>query len=136
MGEELGGKSRKKGGGDGKRRKGEKVGQFIHVCAAQTVDNGTEVDGRPTTLLMEQMKCGLTTRWLSHGMAPDSRHALETLKQSFNHSHCSFLPFICIKTFMLTAQAKKCVSGIVEHRNVSCKHTHLASSFKTFLALH
>lgn len=58
---------KKKGGGDGKRRKGEKVGQFIHVCAAQTVDNGTEVDGRPTTLLMEQMKCGLTTHWLSHG---------------------------------------------------------------------
>lgn len=107
MGEKLGGKSRKKEGGDGKRRKGEKVGQFIHVCAAQTVDNGTEVDGRPTTPLMEQMKCGLTTRWLSHGMAPDSRHALETLRQSFNHSHCSFLPFICIKKFMLTAQAKR-----------------------------
>lgn len=24
----------KMGGGDGKRRKGEKVGQFVHVCAA------------------------------------------------------------------------------------------------------
>lgn len=74
----------KKGGGDGKRRKGEKVGQFIHVCAAQTVDNGTEVDGRPTTLLMEQMKCGLTTRWLSHGMAPDNRQCFrdpETILQ-------------------------------------------------------
>lgn len=73
-------KEHKKGGGDGKRRKGEKVGQFGHVCAAQTVDNGTEVDGRPTALLMEQLKCGLTTRWLSHAMAPDTKHALETLK--------------------------------------------------------
>lgn len=73
-------KEHKKGGGDGKRRKGEKVGQFVHVCAAQTVDNGTEVDGSPTALLMEQLKCGLATRWLSHAMAPDNRHALETLK--------------------------------------------------------
>lgn len=73
-------KEHKKGGGDGKRRKGEKVGQFVHVCEAQTVDNGTEVDGRTTALLMEQLKCGLTTRWLSHAMAPDNRHALETLK--------------------------------------------------------
>lgn len=138
MGEKLGGKSRKKEGGDGKRRKGEKVGQFIHVCAAQTVDNGTEVDGRPTTLLMEQMKCGLTTRWLSHGMAPDSRHALKTLKQSFNHSHCSFLPFICIEKFMLTAQAKSVFLAFLNtemfHASILYK-THLASSFKTFLVL-
>lgn len=67
-------KELKMGGGYGKRRKGE-VGQFVHVCAAQTVDNGTEVDGRPTALLMEQLKCGLTTRWLSHAMAPNNRHA-------------------------------------------------------------
>lgn len=37
--------------------------------AAQTVDNGTEVDGRLTALLMEQLKCGLTTCWLSHAKA-------------------------------------------------------------------
>lgn len=80
MGEKPGGWSRGKkggGGGDGKRRKGEKVGQFIHVCAAQTVDNGTEVDGRPTTPLMEQMKCGLTTCWLSHGTAAFNGDALK-----------------------------------------------------------
>lgn len=33
---------------------------------------------------MEQMKCGLTTPWLSHGTAPDNKHASETLEQSFN----------------------------------------------------
>lgn len=91
MGEKPGGWSRGKkggggGGGDGKRRKGEKVGQFIHVCAAQTVDNGTEVDGRPTTPLMEQMKCGLTTCWLSHGMVAYDGDALKTLKLSFNNT--------------------------------------------------
>lgn len=59
MREKLRGQSPEKGGGgDGKRRKGEKVGQFIHVWTAQAVDNGTEADGRPTALLMEQMKCG------------------------------------------------------------------------------
>lgn len=68
-------KEHKMGGGYGKRRKGEKVGQFVHVCAAQTVDNGTEADCRPTALLMEQLKCGLTTRWLSHAMDPKNRHA-------------------------------------------------------------
>lgn len=139
MGEKLGGKSRKKEGGDGKRRKGEKVGQFIHVCAAQTVDNGTEVDGRPTTLLMEQMKCGLTTHWLSHGMAPDSRQALETLKQSFNHSHCSNIPpFYLHREIYVDCTGKKCVSGILEHRSVSCKHTAQDSFgllFQNFLGL-
>lgn len=39
-----------------REREREKVGQFIHVFAAQTVDNETEVDGRPTALLMEQLK--------------------------------------------------------------------------------
>lgn len=68
-------KEHKMGGGYGKRRKGEKVGQFVHVCAAQTVDNGTEVDCRPTALLMEELKCGLTTRWLSHAMAPNNKQA-------------------------------------------------------------
>ena len=41
-GREADGIEYKKGGGDGKGRKGEKVGQFIHVGAAQAVDNGTE----------------------------------------------------------------------------------------------
>lgn len=89
MEEKPGGWSRGKkggGGGDGKRRKGEKVGQFIHVCAAQTVDNGTEVDGRPTAPLMEQMKCGLTTCWLSHGMAAYKGDALKALKLSFSNT--------------------------------------------------
>lgn len=74
------GKELRMGGGDGKRRKGEKVGQFVHVCTAQTVDNGTEVDGRPTALLMEQLKCGLTACWRSHTVTPNNRHALKTLK--------------------------------------------------------
>lgn len=78
MGEKpgKGRKEHKMGGGDGKRRKREKVGQFVHVFAAQTVDNGTEVDGKPTALLMEQLKCGLTARWLSHAMAPNNRQTL------------------------------------------------------------
>ena len=78
------GKGYKMGGGDGKRRKGEKVGQFVHVCVAQTVDNGTEVDGRPTALLMEQLKFVLTTCWLSRAAALSNKHAEETLKGSFN----------------------------------------------------
>lgn len=82
-------KEPKKGGGDGKRRKGEKVGQFVHVGAAQTVDNGTEVDGRPTALLMEQLKCGLTTRWLPHATAPDTRRASGTLMRSSPFSFLS-----------------------------------------------
>lgn len=90
-------KEHKKGGGDGKRRKGEKVGQFVHVCAAQTVDNGTEVDGRPTALLMEQLKCGLTTRWLSHAMAPNNRHALETLNDLSIIVMALTLYFFCMK---------------------------------------
>lgn len=83
------GEEHKTGGGDGKRRKREKGGQFIHVCAAQTVDNGTEVDGRPTALLMEQLKCGLTAHWRSHTTTPENRHALKTLKWSFSDSYRS-----------------------------------------------
>lgn len=45
----------RKGGGDGKRGKGEKV-WAVPAC----LDSSTEVDGRPTTPLMEQMKCGGT----------------------------------------------------------------------------
>lgn len=44
---------RRKGGGDGKRGKGEKV-WVVPAC----LDSSTEVDGRPTTPLMDQMKCG------------------------------------------------------------------------------
>lgn len=84
------GNSTKKGGGDGKRRKGEKVGQFIHVWAAQTVDNGTEVDGRPTTAH------GLTTRWLSHAMAPECRPCFREKPE--NLSIYPFFPFLWIVT--------------------------------------
>lgn len=50
MGKER--KEHRMGGGDGKRRKREKVGQSVQVCAAQIVDIGT---GRLTTLLIEQL---------------------------------------------------------------------------------
>ncbi len=81
-----GGKAHKKGGGDGKRRKRDRVRQFVHVFAAQTADNETEVDGRPTALLMEQLKWGLTTHWLSHAMA-SRQLTLETLQPYFNNYH-------------------------------------------------
>lgn len=44
--------------------------------SVQTVDDGTEVVGRPTAPRLEQLKCGLTTCWLSHA-ALDCRHHLE-----------------------------------------------------------
>lgn len=80
MRERLGkeGREHKMGGGDGKRRKVEKVGQFVHVCTAQTFDNGTEADGRLTALHMEQLKCGLTTHWLSHTLIPNTRQGFKT----------------------------------------------------------
>lgn len=63
---------------NGRRRWKEKKGKGgWAVCprlCKQTVDNETEVDGRPTAPLMEQLKCGLTTRWLSHAMAPSNTH--------------------------------------------------------------
>lgn len=52
--------ARRKGGGDGKRGKGEKV-RAVRAC----LDSSTEVDGRPTTPLMEQMKCGRTLGFLA-----------------------------------------------------------------------
>jgi len=70
------GKEHRMGGGHGKRRKREKIGQLVHVCAAQIVDNRTEVDGRPTALLMEQLKCGLTTHWLFQSMTANNRHEM------------------------------------------------------------
>lgn len=84
-------RAQRKGGGDGKRRKGEKVGQFVHVCAAQTVDNGTEVDGRPTALLMEQMKCGLTARWLFFffSCCVYRQQAISSVKPSLHNQHGS-----------------------------------------------
>lgn len=65
MGEKGRGKSTKREE-EMEREERERLGSLVHVCVAQTVDNGTEVDGRPTALLMEQLKCG---RWLSHAMA-------------------------------------------------------------------
>lgn len=90
------------GGGDGKRRKGVKVGQFIHVCAAQTVDNGTEVDGRPTALLMEQLKCGLTTHWLFHvSVSANNSHALETINVFNTYGSSTFFLGCAKKLYLL-----------------------------------
>lgn len=70
MGEKLGkeGKSTKRREEMEREEREKRLGSSSTSVQAQTVDNGTEVDGRPTALLMEQLKCGLTTRWLSHAM--------------------------------------------------------------------
>lgn len=97
MWERLGWEWEEEGGVDGKRRKEEKVGQFIHVWAAQAAESGTEVDGRPTILVYKAdemwllhpsiMVTCLTVPSVRFGISSSRMHTGE--RQTFVHTRPS-----------------------------------------------